>query len=198
MKKVVLSVFLSMFLAAGCSPAPSPQPNGQALPPNTSQTQEQEAAKVPVSPTPLNNPVKSQTMPAGVYTNPRMGFILSLPKGWVLPSATDDDPHFYANESCAKADRVTCEALEVQNHDEQAMQIESLFSQARAEGREPVKLGSLIPGATVIRSAAPGPAEGWKYEYDIFYPAQKKMFLVFTNSLSIETTVLSTLTLLQK
>ncbi len=125
-----------------------------------------------------------------IYYNNLLKFSLAFPnEDWYLPSATDNDPHFYANAECANNENIDCPALEIQNHDNDSEFLkgwEAMFNTLKADGQNPIKLSSLIPGATVIKSNAPGPAEGWDYEYDIFFQTIKRRFLIFTNDETLE------------
>lgn len=146
-----------------------------------------------LTPTPTPTTTNTDTK---IYQNTTLGFQLTLPnKSWYTEPG--NDPHLYANEACSQTDRVTCAALEVQNHDSEFAQgPDATFNSLKADGQSPVKLTSLIPGAIVIKSYAPGPAEGWSWEYDIFFTAAKKRFLIFTNDVSLEQSVLPTFKLL--
>lgn len=156
--------------------------------------------QVSPTPTPIQNPVSptpnATNTNVKIYQNTTLGFQLTLPnKTWYTEPG--DDPHLYANEACSQMDRLNCAALEVQNHDSEFVQgPDATFNSLKAYGQNPVKLTSLIPGAVVIKSDAPGQAEGWSWEYDIFFSSVKKRFLIFTNDVSLEQSVLPTFKLL--
>jgi outer membrane murein-binding lipoprotein Lpp len=156
--------------------------------------------QVSPTPTPTQNsasPTPAQTnTTTKIYQNTTLGFQLTLSnKSWYTEPG--NDPHLYATEACSQMDRPNCATLEVQNHDgEFAQGPDATFNGLNADGQNPVKLTSLIPGAIVIKSNAPGPAEGWSWEYDIFFSSAKKRFLIFTNDVSLEQSVLPTFKLL--
>jgi hypothetical protein len=130
------------------------------------------------------------------YINSALGFELTFPdKSWVLPNATDTDPHFSSSQDCADgtyAYGADCRDLEIQDtSDEISSGPDTMFNNANAEGREPEKLTSLIPGAVVIKANFPGP-DGWVYEYSVFFKAAHKAFWIFTDATSLEQDILPT------
>ena len=129
-----------------------------------------------------------------VYKNTALAFQMTFPAGWYLPTATDNDPHAY---SCAT---YYCQngALEVQEHNDFAdKNFDEFLSELQKEDPDAKELMNFIPGARVVKASAPGPTEGWSYEYDIIFYGQKKGFLVFTNSDKLETSILSSFKLSQ-
>ncbi|HSR89116.1 MAG TPA: hypothetical protein VLK22_01785 [Candidatus Udaeobacter sp.] len=127
-----------------------------------------------------------------IYQNTTLGFKLTFPnQSWHTEQG--NDPHFYESETCLQTEQSDCAALEVQNHDSEFGQgAEAAFKVLQIDGKEPVKLNSLIPTAVVIKSIAPEGAKAWGWEYDIFFSAAKKRFLIFTNDAALEQSVLPT------
>lgn len=129
-----------------------------------------------------------------IYHNPTLGFHLRLPNAmWYMQPDSDKDPHLYINQKCSNDGGSNCPALEIQFHGNEGVDkkdIDSYFSATEESGLHPIKQVSLIPGAVVIKSNAEGPAEGWKYEYKVFFQKEKKRYLVFTNDLSLEKNIL--------
>lgn len=124
---------------------------------------------------------------AKVYKNSVLGFELVLEQSWRLPDELDYDPHFFFDGCSTK-----CPAFEIQNHDIDFTDDKAeLLTDLVTQERNPQELTSLIPSAVVIKSDAPERAEGWKYQYDVFFPAEKRRFLIFSNSEHIEKDVLS-------
>lgn len=132
-----------------------------------------------------------------IYHNPTLGFRVTLPNStwYASKELTDDDPHLYTNKKCSEGYGPNCDALEIQGHDsDSALKkgADAYFYSLKEYGSDPIKLVSLIPNAIVIRSKAPGPAEGWKYQYNVFFQSQKKIYLIFTNNLRLEKNILPT------
>ncbi len=120
-----------------------------------------------------------------IYQNTVFGIKLSFPNNvWCLPSSSDNDPHIYNGSACIYE---SCPGLEIRNHsNDSKFSFDILLNRATKEGRNPVVLSDLISDAIVIKSAAPGPAEGWLYEYGIFFKKNQRQFIIFTNNESIE------------
>lgn len=122
------------------------------------------------------------------YHNTAFGFDLDVPSAtWSLPDNASGDPHLYENAACAESERPNCLALEIQNQNNFTD-----FNSTTTDGTGSVRLDSLVPMAQVIRSNAPDAAEGWSYEYDLFFPAAHRGFTIFTNNLALEKDVLPT------
>ena len=129
-----------------------------------------------------------------IYKNTTLAFQMTFPAGWYLPPLTDDDPHAY---SCA-TEYCTNGALEVQgDNDFSNRNFEEFLSERKEEDADAKELINFIKGARVIKGKAPGPAEGWAYEYDIIFYNQKKGFLIFTNNDNLEQAILPSFRLLQ-
>ncbi|MDO8676241.1 MAG: hypothetical protein Q7K16_01130 [Candidatus Azambacteria bacterium] len=129
-----------------------------------------------------------------VYKNTTLRFQMTFPAGWYLPTATDEDPHAY---SCAT---YYCQngALEIQQHGYFAdKNFDEFLSEWKKEDPNAKELTNFIAGARVVKASAPGPAEGWSYEYDIIFYGQKTGFLILTDSDKLETSILSSFKLLQ-
>lgn len=131
----------------------------------------------------------SLTKKTTVYKNRVNGFSLMVPKGWLLPDPNDNDPHLYDERGCGQNSQQPCFGIEIQyGGNDSSVTIEQMFQQILEEKRNPVMLPDLISNALVIKSDAPGPAEGWIYEYDIFFNGQYKV-LIFSNKESFESVI---------
>ncbi len=138
-----------------------------------------------------------------IYRNEKLGFELTFPnKNWYLPSVTDKDPHFVANEECSdikifRYGNIDCSGLEVQNWTAGFSEgWETRFNALKTNGQNPIKLSSLIPEAIVIKSDAPPPG-GWGLQYDIFFQTEKRRFLIFaTLNETLEKAIISTFKLI--
>lgn len=136
------------------------------------------------------------------YRNEKYRFGLTFPKDWYLPSATDSNPHFYDKGECVNNYRISyaklsCSGLEIQNQTGGFSEgWEATFNSLKTEGRNPIKLSSLIPEAIVIKSDAPGSASGWGIQYDIFFQTDKRRFLIFANRETLERYIISTFRLI--
>lgn len=181
MKKNLFAISVSLLVAAGCN---STQPAAEQTQPTPTPQQQLTQTSTP-TPT-------LTTGQLNIYTNSEVGFSLTLPKGWYLPSTTDNDPHFYETQACSNQDRIDCLALEISQSGYSASQIDQAFNDAKGNGGTPTKTTTLVSGATVIKGFVPGPAEGWSYEYHVFFIAQNKAFTIFTNDEKLETSVLAT------
>ena len=122
------------------------------------------------------------------YENYILGFTMSFAPGWVLPKSNDNDPHFYYGQECIKnldGLNAPCPAMEVQGSDYRNPE-EVIQEYKDLDNFYVYEYGNLVPGAIVVKSSAPGPAEGWDYQYHIFFTEQKKSFLIFTNDENLE------------
>lgn len=197
MKKILFAIPVILLVAAGCN---STQPTVEQAQPTPTPQQQVSQTPTPTptpvqptpTPTPTSTPTPTTTGQLNTYINSQVGFSLTLPKGWFLPSTTDNDPHFYETQACSNQDRIDCLAIEISQSSYSASQIDQALSDAIGNGGTPTKTTSLISGATVIKGYAPGAAEGWSYEYDVFFIAQNKTFTIFTNDKKLETSVLPT------
>lgn len=110
------------------------------------------------------------------YRNTRLGFAMTFPAGWYLPSPEDGDPHMYA---CPNYD---CDAFEVQGLSVEGIGSEAEFRSGKwAEGYSVRPAGDIVPGAvSVVTGAMPG--LDWRYGYGIFFPEARSAFRVFTNN----------------
>lgn len=126
------------------------------------------------------------------YVNTVMGIEVQMPSlDWCFPSHDHNDPHIYSSEGCrTDFNNQSCRAFEIQDHtsgsSELAIGYEERYQRLVEEKRNPYFLRDLIKGAIVIKSDAPGPAEGWTYEYDIYFENTSKKLLIFTGSNSVE------------
>lgn len=148
-----------------------------------------------VSSTPASN---SNNVATAVYKNTFGGYQLTFPNQlWVLPSVTDEDPHFYADADCAKLEVPDCPTFEIQAMGYPIEQgAEAYFQSLKRDGSNPVKLSSLISGAIMYKFTDPT-AEGWSYEYAIFFLAEKKSFLAFADNSGAVESILPTFKLLK-
>jgi hypothetical protein len=110
------------------------------------------------------------------YRNIRLGFAMTFPAGWYLPSPEDDDPHMYA---CPNYD---CDAFEVWSLSVEGIESEAEFrSGTWADGYSVRSAGDIVPGAvSVVTGAMPG--SDWRYGYAIYFPEARSAFYVFTNN----------------
>ena len=125
------------------------------------------------------------------YRNIALGFQITFPAGWYIPDSSDPDPHAYESGpkyDCGRA--FGCEnALEILSYSLTPETYDESFQKLTTEDRHPSEFLDLVPGARVIRSDAPGAAEGWTYHYGIFYYNELR-FGIFTNNEILEKTVL--------
>ena len=129
-----------------------------------------------------------------VYRSEALAFTIELPSGWYLRPGDDTDPHFYETKECSEQDNITCAAFEVQNHDTQfAEGPDGAFRFAESEGLKPQKRSALIPDATVIETGVRAGAEGWYFEYHVFFPKAKRRFLIFSNDKTLENDIFPTM-----
>lgn len=124
------------------------------------------------------------------YHNLSYGFKISLPSDkWCSPSPHDKDPHLYDENGCGQNSQQPCHGIEVQDHSQYpVVEIDEIFKQIKKEGRNPVILSDFISGAMVIKSTAPSPAEGWVFEYNVFFSNQRR-FVIFSNVESFESVI---------
>ncbi len=124
------------------------------------------------------------------YHNLLNGFQISLPTSkWCSPSPYDKDPHLYDENGCDRNSQQACFGIEIQyGGNDSLITIDQMFKQISGEGRNPIMLPNLISNASVIKSKAPGPAEGWIYAYDIFFNGQYRL-LIFSNNESFESVI---------
>jgi hypothetical protein len=130
-----------------------------------------------------------------VYKNTYLGFQITLPAGWYVPSETNPNPHFYncPNYDCAEAFEVQGVVewkkrnprFEPPSYKERGVTI-------REEGRDVYTSKNIIPGIAIIKTPATGAAVGWEWEYNIFYNENHQDCLIFTKGKNIEKTILST------
>lgn len=133
------------------------------------------------------------------YFNSVSNYSIDIPsESWCLPSEIENDPHIYSDDSCLSYDSTTseesfyayapCIGFEIQDHgivepQENQSEFDATFNDKSVDPRI---LKSLIKDAVVIRSEAPGAAEGWSYEYDIYFPKEHRQFLIFSSNDSFE------------
>lgn len=186
----ILGYFIFANTQTAAPQIPAPQPTQQPSVENTTQS-----TNTPTTET--INTINGKN----IYQNTTLNFQLTLPdKLWYFTPGQPDDPHLYATKKCYENAQLyaDCQALEIQNNDADFSQgIDATFTKAKSDERKPVKLTSLIAGATVIKAEAPGPAEGWKYEYDLFFLKEQKGFLIFTNDEKLEKSILPTFKLIE-
>jgi hypothetical protein len=136
-----------------------------------------------------------QTQPSvsNIYKNEVLAFTIEVPSGWYLPAIDDTDPHFFETKACAESYNPTCAAFEIQNLDtEFAEGPDAVFNIAASEGLHPQKHLNLISDAIVIETSPEAGAEGWYFEYHVFFSKEKRRFLIFNNDKKIEKSILST------
>jgi hypothetical protein len=121
-------------------------------------------------------PVTTPTRPGG-YENRILGFRITPPKGWALPSGDDIDPHF-----CVSRTDEHCKGFEIQAVNEGTRESSLVVMQRfRKEKLKPVLLNVILPGTIVIRSLPEGPAEGWSTMYYAFVEQTGQQFIMFSN-----------------
>lgn len=129
-----------------------------------------------------------------IYGNEVLAFTIEMPSGWYLPAIDDTDPHFYETKMCAESYSTTCAAFEIQNHDTEFIEgPDAAFNTASSNGLNPQRYSTLIPGAVVIRTSPEAGAEGWYFEYHVFFTKSKRRFLIFSNDKNLENSIFVTL-----
>ncbi len=152
----------------------------------------------PTSPAPASSPSSTASVNSAIYRNDALGFSIELPATWYAPGTSDTDPHFYESKACSEQDRITCDAFEVQNQDSEfAEGPDAVLKAGVSAGLKPERLTALIPEAIVIESPPDGPAEGWYYEYHIFFSREKREFLIFSNDRKLESSIFPTMKLIK-
>lgn len=132
-----------------------------------------------------------------LYENDAIGFTIMTPKGWLLPSIDDVDPHFRDGSRCWEerwSEEKLCRGIiEIQGSPNPSdRSLEQEYREIEAAEQKPVILSNLIRNARVIRSIAPGPAEGWSLKYSVFFENERRYFVIFASDISAES-VISTL-----
>ena len=128
-----------------------------------------------------------------VYKNPSLGFSVGLPAGWYAPATTDNDPHFY---SCVHYE---CDmAFEIQRSDDIALNgFDAAMKQANDDQLRPTEMKWLVKGARVIKSDAPGAADGWNDQYLVIFEKEQRAYTVFVNGWRAERLILPSLKVLK-
>jgi hypothetical protein len=143
----------------------------------------------------------SSTVAMTVYKNTILGFQISVPSSWVLPSSNGSDPEFFSTVACSKEPNFfTCPSFRVASSGygdgpDGDLKLSSYLN--------PVKLTSLIAGAVVIElknGDMPTPGDdstSWDQAYDVYFSAEQKMFVIYVPDRSLENNILPTFKLLK-
>ncbi len=118
-----------------------------------------------------------------VYRNTQLGFEMTFPAGWYIPSTNERDPHAW---DCPTYHCPT--AIEIMNVTEGVKDFNTYLEQRQSNGGKPEVLDHVVSGARVIREFNPaaGETESWNYGYLIFFEAQKKVFFVGFHTTDVE------------
>jgi hypothetical protein len=134
-----------------------------------------------------------------IYQNKSLGFQISVPTSWKFPGNNISEPEFFSSTACSKQQYFNCPSFKIVGS-AYGNGPDNDFSAISSDN--PIKLTSLISGATVIEYhnyGMPDPNDdslNWAEEYDVFFPAEQKAFIIFAPDRSLENTILPTLKLL--
>lgn len=128
------------------------------------------------------------------YVNKALSFSMKFPEEWYLPAKDDEDPHFYGTEECTRHDKITCLAMEVQQRD-YGNGPKAFFKTADSDGLHPLVRPNRVKGAAVIRTDIEDGIEGWSFAYHVFFPKEKRRFVVYTNDQGLAHSILPTMAL---
>lgn len=136
------------------------------------------------------------------YKNTKLGFQISVPSTWVLPSSDSSAPEFFSTASCSQQlNYFDCPSFKIILSAYYPGGMAADFTNLQNSADNPIKLPYLISGASVIEAnnrATPTPGSdntNWAKAYDIFFQAQQKYFVFYTTDQSFEKGVLPTLKL---
>ena len=110
-----------------------------------------------------------------IYKNQAIGLQLSVPAGWYIPTAEDSDPHFYICAMDPNIRQGIVDGFEIQNH------TDLLEENGTFDLQDYKEVPTVATGARVYQDLGEVGAGGWGYGYYISFPAEKRLFFIFTH-----------------